>query len=254
MTTGLAPATCPRGNNHSGPARALYFAGLGLFTFAILWIDGASGTRLAQALLGAAALGVLFAVLRLSPAHERRETWFCVGYSTLIELLATQLWGLYGYRLGNVPLYVPPGHGLIFAVSLQASRTDFLRAHGFKIAKGALAIATVWAALGLVLPLLKHRAPDVHGALYWPFFAIYMLRSPKAPIYAVTFLVTSLIEIVGVLFGNWHWAAEMPYLGVPSADPPSLIAGGYCSFAEVAVILASWRWLGAPAKAVKIGS
>ena len=215
------------------------YAALCVFTLAVLWVDARLGTRLAQAALGAAALGLLFVVLRASPADERRATWLCVVYSTAIELFATQLWGLYTYRLGNVPLYVPPGHGLIFAVSAQAARTPFVRAHELGVARAALAVATVWSALGIAVPLARGGAPDVHGALYWPFFAWFVWRSPKAPVFAVTFAVTSIIELAGVRFGDWRWAPVMPGFGLPSGDPPSLIAGGYCSFGVVATALAS---------------
>src|SRR5688572_29277985 len=103
--------------------RSWQFAALAIYIYALLWLDGLAPNALLQAAFGALTTVVLLRVARNSPASERREMWFCVAYSTLVEVLATQAWGLYGYRLGNVPLYVPPGHGLIFLVALQGSRT-----------------------------------------------------------------------------------------------------------------------------------
>ncbi len=205
------------------------------FIFGVLFVDGLGGDRVVQAVLGAATLGLLGVVLRASPPNERRETWICVGFSTLVELLCTQLWGLYTYRLGNVPLYVPPGHGLIFVCSLQASRTLFVHTHRRAIVTIAIAFATALGAWG-VFAHGDHR--DLHGAIYWPFFVAFLVRSKKATVWALTFAVTAFIEAVGVRYGTWHWSAVVPGLALPSADPPSLIAGGYCAFAVVATWLA----------------
>src|SRR5438105_1111559 len=80
---------------------ALIVAGL-LYTLGVLAID-ATATRTQQHLLGAGTVVVLLLCSRLATAAERREMWFCLVYGTAIELLATQLWGLYHYRFGNVP-------------------------------------------------------------------------------------------------------------------------------------------------------
>jgi hypothetical protein len=157
---------------------------------------------------------------------------FCLAYSTAIELFATQELHLYRYTLSNVPLYVPFGHGLIFLACLQFSRTPLIVRHEKLFVRAVLAVATCWCVSGLL-----STPRDIHGAMYWPFYAAFALLSAEAPVYAATFLVTSYIELVGVRLGTWHWAPVFPYLGVTSGDPPSLIAGGYCSFAVVAVQL-----------------
>ena len=82
-----------------------------------------------QHLFGLATTAIMLLVARRSPAEERREMWFCVGFSTLVEIACTQLWGLYRYRLGNVPSFVPPGHGLIFLVAAQGARAPWARLH-----------------------------------------------------------------------------------------------------------------------------
>ena len=103
----------------------------------------------------------------------------------------------------------------------------------------ALALAAGWAISGLTwLPLLTGRV-DVLGALCLPIFAWFILRSPRAGVFAAIFFCTSLLEIFGTSFGNWRWAATAPYLLFPSGNPPSVIAGGYCVIDGTVLLLAA---------------
>lgn len=54
-----------------------------------------------------------------SSAAARLSLTVCVAYATLGEILLSLAWGLYDYRLGNIPLFVPPGHALLFALGLR---------------------------------------------------------------------------------------------------------------------------------------
>ena len=165
---------------------------------------------------------------RLSPPGERRQVWLLVIVATGFEILGSLIWGLYRYRFGNVPLYVPPGHGLVYLFGLTSARTPLFLRHGRTIARSALALATAWAVGGLtVLPLVTGRV-DVEGALCLPIFAWFILRSPRAAMFAAIFFATSMLEIFGTSFGNWRWAPVAPYIDVTAGNPPSVIAGGYC--------------------------
>jgi hypothetical protein len=64
------------------------------------------------------------------------------------------VWGLYQYRWGNVPLFVPAGHGLLYLFALRATRTPLMIDRGRSVKHLALACATLWAVGGLtVAPL-----------------------------------------------------------------------------------------------------
>ncbi len=213
--------------------RPLYYASLCAFTLTLLTIDALYPSLWVQLVLGLAAFALLLSIARKHPVMEQREMWFTVVVSTMIELFGTQFWGLYGYQLGNVPFYVLPGHGLIAIVCAGVPRTAFMQRHGQKFVYAVLAVSGLWTLGGLTLyPLVTGRF-DVHGALYWPFFASILLFTPKAQIYAWTFVIASLIELVGTALGLWHWSPVMPGLGLPSSAVPSAVAGGYCFFAVV---------------------
>jgi hypothetical protein len=59
----------------------------------------------------------------------RLQTLAVVGFATVGEIVGSLVWGLYGYRLGNLPAFVPPGHGLVYlaGLSLATLPTSFER-------------------------------------------------------------------------------------------------------------------------------
>ncbi len=175
--------------------------------------------------------------LRAFDARERRDAWLCIGVSTLVEYACTQAWGLYHYRFGNVPMYVPPGHGLIFLLGLSFARQPWVIRRTRALAVGTLVVATAWCVASLTVLARRSGHLDVHGAMYWPFFVYYLLTKKNAPVYIATFAITSWIELLGVRWETWHWATTVPGLGMSSADPPALIAGGYCAFGELALAI-----------------
>jgi hypothetical protein len=178
-------------------------------------------------------LGLLtFLVLSLAslkaPKGLRIQVWTCVVVATGFEIVGSQVWGIYRYRLHNLPLFVPPGHGIVYLFGLLAARTPIVLAQGRRLAYFVLAGAGAWALAGLtVLPILTGRL-DVQGALCLPVFAYFLLRSPRWPLFAAIFIIVSELEISGTSFGDWSWMATAPWTHLPSGNPPSVIAGGYC--------------------------
>src|SRR5437588_2681822 len=202
--------------------------GFSLYIPFVLFVDGRITTIYEQYALGLLTFAVLFLAASLSPSAERRQVWLCVVVATGFEVFGSLIWGLYRYRFHNVPLYVPPGHGLVYLFGLTSARTPLFLRHGRAVKAVALALAGGWAISGLTwLPLLTGRV-DALGALCLPIFGWFILRSPRAGVFAAIFFCTSMLEIFGTSFGNWRWMAEAPYLLIPSGNPPSVIAGGYC--------------------------
>jgi len=216
----------------------------------LLYADTLAQTLTQQHALGLLTFAFLLGATRFSPRTERRQVWLMVAIATSIELLCSVLWGIYQYRWGNVPLFVPPGHGLLYLFALSATRTPLMIDHGRALKRLALTCATLWAIGGLTLePLLWGRV-DVLGALLWLIFVVLM-RRPRAVVYAASFFVAVELELVGTGFGNWAWAAAAPGIHLPAGNPPSVIAGGYCVLDAVVSKAASFlpagllfsRWL-----------
>ena len=201
----------------------------------LLYADARIQTLTQQYALGALTFAFLILATRFSPPSERRQVWLIVGIATCVELFCSVVWGLYRYRWGNVPLFVPPGHGLLYLFALRAARTPLMVNHGRVVGHVALACATMWAIGGLTVgPLFMGRV-DAFGALLWPVF-VWFMRKPAAVVYAASFFITAELELLGTGFGIWTWAAAAPVTHLPAGNPPAVIAGGYCVLDAVA-----WR-------------
>jgi hypothetical protein len=210
-----------------------------------------------QHLLGVGAWIILIVATRFSPKTERSQVWAMVAVSTCVEVWSSVVWGIYRYRYHNVPMFVPPGHGLVYLFALRAARTPIMLTFGRQAKYLALGAATTWMVFGLTLePLLLHRV-DVTGALFWPLF-VWFMRKPSATIYAAAFFITSYLELWGTGIGNWSWQVLAPISHIPSGNPPSVIAAGYCvmDFTSIAIAarLASYHlpaWLSLPGRAAE---
>ncbi len=210
---------------------------LALYVPSCLYAD-AHGSQRLQYALGIATVVFLVMAIRGSSGAERRQVLYMVGVATLLEVGCSLIWGVYRYRLHNVPLYVPPGHGLIYLFALRWARTPLMERYGRLACRASLAVAVMWTLYDLtVVPRLGGHA-DMLGLLLLPVFAGF-LRRPNAAVYAGAFLATSALELIGTGFGNWTWQAAMPIIHLPVGNPPSVIAGAYCILDFVATSLGS---------------
>jgi hypothetical protein len=190
-----------------------------------------------QWMLGLLTFVVLYLAALKAPKEQRWQVWTCVVVATGFEIFGSLIWGVYRYRLHNVPLFVPPGHGLVYLFGLLAAGTPMVVQQGRRVAYVILAGASTWAVLGLtLLPAVTGRF-DLQGALCLPVFAWFVLRSPRWALFAAIFIATGELEIFGTAFGNWAWLPVAPWTHIPSGNPPSVIAGGYCVI-DASVLLA----------------
>ena len=190
-----------------------------------------------QWLLGVLTFAVLYLAALQAPKEQRLQVWTCVVVATGFEIFGSLIWGVYRYRLHNVPLFVPPGHGLVYLFGLLAARTPVVVHYGRRVAHVILAGAATWALAGLtVLPVITGRV-DLQGALCLPVFAWFVLKSPRWPLFAAIFIATGELEIFGTALSNWFWLPLAPWTHIPSGNPPSVIAGGYCVI-DASVLLA----------------
>jgi hypothetical protein len=201
-----------------------YLAGL-------LAVDTQVGLR-GQLALGALTFAVLAAALRPMPSLARAQTIGVVLFATVGEVTGSLVWGVYHYRLHNLPLFIPPAHGLVYLSGVALSRSLRERAVVWAAAIGAAA----WGIAGLtVLPRL-----DIAGAFGVPLLLVFLWRSRWRTTYAGVFLVVAGLELYGTSIGTWRWASNVPGLGVADGNPPSGVASGYVWFDVMALLVAPW--------------
>jgi hypothetical protein len=195
-------------------------------------VGGAEPAR--QIALGAATWAVLALALRREDPLTRTQTLLVVLFATLVEYTFSPLLHAYTYRIGTVPGFVPPGHGLVYLAALLIGRR--LDTTGrTRIAVAAVAVAgSAWAAWGLLSP--RH---DVLGAFWFACLAGFLRWGPNRGLYAGAFVVVGYLELAGTALGTWAWAPADPVLHViGQGNPPSGAAGGYGWFDLWAVLLA----------------
>lgn len=198
-----------------------------VYTPILLYLDGHFRSFWPQCGLGALTFVVLWCCTRYLARDQRRQVWVCVVVATGFEVFGSLIWGVYRYRLGNIPLYVPPGHGLVYFFGLTAGGLPVFQRYGRKAAVTILCVCAGYALAGLtVLPVLTHRL-DVQGALCFPVLAWFVLFNPRYALFAAIFVATLDLELSGTLAGDWTWQPVAPWDHVPSGNPPSAIAGGY---------------------------
>ena len=197
-------------------------------------LDGHEVLR--QAGLGVATWCVLAALLRRETPLVRAQTLLVVCFATAVEYTFSPLLEAYTYRIGTVPLFVPPGHGLVYLAALAVGRSETARAHARGLVAATVVAAGAWAAYGVTLADRR----DVLGA-FWCLCLFGFLAWGRARLlYVGAFVVVSYLEIAGTALGTWAWAPHDPVLGViGQGNPPSGAAGGYGWFDLFAVLLAA---------------
>jgi hypothetical protein len=201
------------------------------YTAGGLFVEGQVGFtgQLALGLLTAVVLGGLLA---LHPRAVRVQTLTLVVVATVGEVVGSLVWGLYSYRLDNLPAFVPPGHGLIFLCGISVASLS--ARHRRLLLGAAVTGAAGWGLLGLtVLP-----AKDTAGALGCAALIVVLLWT-RRPVYAGVFLIVMALELYGTAIGTWRWVSTVPGLGLTQGNPPSGVASGYVVFDVVALWLAA---------------
>jgi len=185
-----------------------------------------------QFALGAVTWIVLMAVARTLAVERQAQVAVVVCAATIAEVTGSILWGVYHYRLHNLPTFVPPAHGLVFVAGL--SLAEALRRNARVLVAVAAVAATTWGVLGLTaLP-----RTDAAGALGVPLLLAFLWRSRARAAYAGVFLVVGCLELYGTAIGTWRWTPTLPGLGIPDGNPPSGVASGYVWFDVMALLLA----------------
>ena len=163
-----------------------------------------------------------FLVMFYSSSKKLKEQ---MVYAVIIGFLGEHLFSLvfkmYTYRLGNVPIYVPFGHAILYRVVVRFSKNPLIVFHRDQIEKLFAIFIIIYGTLFLVF------ANDVLGFIMSLLVIILMMFRPKERLfYFSMYVVVAYLEIIGTTYQCWYWPKifcnSVPFL--PSANPPSGIS------------------------------
>ena len=153
--------------------------------------------------------GLIFGLIATSSAQWRLPFYACLVWATVGEIFLSLVWGLYTYRLENIPFFVPPGHvmllwiGLIFSSRIPQWFANLV-----------LVLAVAYAGYAF------YRGFDTVSIMLVGLFVLCWLQPEARRVYSLMLVVSLLAELYGTWLGNWTWHPEVPYLNLSSNNPP----------------------------------
>ncbi len=200
------------------PARSRAVVALVVATLVLGIPLDATALPWAQPVVSAWSWAALLWIAVGSSSRHRLDLAACVLLATSGELFLKDIWGLYEYRLGNLPLFIPAGHALVFAASARMSRT----------APAGLpaAVVVVFAA---VVGYGAWRGYDTFGLVWFAAFVGYVAFSANPRLCATLFLFAFAIEAYGTALGGWRYVTVEPWFGLTTTNPPVWIGAVYCT-------------------------
>lgn len=131
--------------------------------------------------------------------------------------------GMYSYRLGNIPHYIPFGHALVFLGVYNFSRKPLIKSHHKKLEYFLSISIAIYSFIYLVFK------NDVFGFIMTLLIFFSLRKYPKEKLFYLTMCaVVIYAEIIGTTLKTWSWPlyAFNKFTFLPSANPPA----GICLF------------------------
>jgi hypothetical protein len=181
-----------------------------------------------QHVVSAVAWALMAALLWRTEPASRKALIACLVVATAGEVFLSLIWGLYRYRQGNIPLFVPPGHVLLFFLGLRIAE---------KLPERS--VAWIAALAAPLVGLLAWNGRDTLGPLLYGLFVLCLWLSPSRRLYATMFVLSLAMELYGTWIGNWRWNDAVPWLGLTTTNPPIAAGAFYCVLDLLVVALAN---------------
>ncbi|RAH16321.1 MAG: hypothetical protein CMB56_000890 [Methanobacteriota archaeon] len=148
---------------------------------------------------------------------ERIEMLTVLAFATPMELFFSEVWKIYEYQRGLMPLFVPVGHYFLFDL-------------GRKIAK-KMKESMTFPILVPLIPFVLYgfwNGSDTSAIILLVLVLFFIRYGPQPRLYASMVWAALFMEILGTNLGNWTWANEVPWTGLTAWNPPLLVGAFYC--------------------------
>ena len=161
--------------------------------------------------------GLFSFIFIMAERKERIEMLTVIALATPMELFFSEVWLIYEYQRGFMPLFVPAGHYFLFDLGRRGA-----------------AVIKENAATPILLPFIPlvaygvYTGGDTSGIILLLLVFIFTKLGPQPRLYAVMVWAALAMEIWGTFLGNWTWASEVPWTGLTAWNPPLLVGVFYC--------------------------
>jgi len=204
----------------------IFFREAGLFIAAVflLFFDGIYFNRnviesqlMLNILMGLAFLAMLYR------ANSRARKLMVIGVvlGFVGEHFFSRVLGMYTYRLDNVPLYVPFGHGVLYARIFRFSKASLVKKYHKQIESFLSILMIIVAAIYMLF------FNDLFGFIMTVVVFLILWKRPKDRLFFFSmYMLVVVLEIGGTAFGAWKWpnTAFGIFEFLPSNNPPSGIS------------------------------
>ena len=171
---------------------------------------------------------------------SRMMMLLCLAYATAGEIVLSLVWHIYDYRLDNVPLFVPPGHVMLFLLGLSIAP---------HMSDTVVRIISVAAAS--VVVVLGVTGRDTFSVLLVTVFLVSVVYGRERKLYATMFVLALVMEVYGTWLGNWHWRPQVGSTGMVTLNPPVAAGAFYCALDLL--VVSTMRALAKSPNAQRIG-
>ena len=179
-------------------------------------------------------IGVFSYLFWNTDRKERIEMIAVLAFATPMELFFSEVWLIYEYQRGFMPLFVPVGHYFLFDLGRRVAR---------RIPERAPMPLVL-----LLVPLVVYGAvkgTDTSAVLLILLTLGFTQWGPEPRLYASMVWLALFMELWGTFLGNWTWAANVPWTGLTAWNPPLLVGAFYC-FGDLLVNLSVAKFEGQP--------
>ena len=148
---------------------------------------------------------------------ERIEMITVLAFATPMELFFSEVWLIYEYQRGLMPLFVPVGHWFLFDAGRRIS--------------AYLPVQKAMISLVPFIPLVAYgvwTGGDTSGVILLLLVLVFTKWGPQPALYATMAWAALLMELWGTYLANWTWANEVPWTGLTAWNPPLLVGAFYC--------------------------
>ena len=179
-------------------------------------------------------IGIFSYIFWVTDKKERIEMLAVLAFATPMELFFSEVWLIYEYQRGFMPLFVPVGHYFLFDLGRRVAK---------RLPEGSPMPLVL-----LLVPLVVYGAnqgTDTSAVFLILLTLGFTMYGPEPRLYASMVWLALFMELWGTYLENWEWAANVPWTGLTAWNPPLLVGAFYC-FGDLLVNLSVAKFEGQP--------